>query len=121
MRLLKTLLVIVGLVAAALFLLQNQAVLSHRLPVRLQLPLIELLPFPPDGPRIDVLLMLTFLFGGLVGWSWTAAQRVRRMIELHRLRRRLADAEARLTEARAGARSQAIVPTPPADSAPQAQ
>ncbi len=114
MRLLKTLLVIVGLVAAALFLLQNQAVLAHRLPVRLQLPLFELLPFPPDGPRIDVLLILTFLLGGVIGWSWTAAQRVRRIIELRRLRRRLADAEVRLTEAR----SQAIVPTPSTDSTP---
>lgn len=121
MRFLKTLLVIVGLVVGALFLLQNQSVLSHRLPVRLQLPLVELLPFPPDGPRIDVMLMLAFGIGGFVGWTWTAAQRVRRMLELRRLRRRLTDAEARISELRGEQRTSATgaVPAPSAPPSPR--
>lgn len=112
MRLLKTLLLLAVAVVGALFLLQNQSVLAHRVPVRLQLPLVELLPFPPDGPRIDVLLLLTFVLGSAFGWLWSTVRRVRGAFEIRRLRRRLADAEARLTEQKGAGASAPVVATP---------
>lgn len=112
MRLLKTLLLLAVAVVGALFFLQNQGVLAHRIPVRLQLPRVELLPFPPDGPRIDVLLLLTFVIGSAFGWLSSTVRRVRGAFEIRRLRRRLADAEARLAEQKSSAASESVAATP---------
>jgi hypothetical protein len=90
--LLKMLLLALVAACAVLFWLQNASLLAQPLPAVLRLPLIEVRPFPPDGPRIDVLLVLAFAAGYALAYGLGIVRRIRAALEIRRLRRQVAGA-----------------------------
>ncbi|RMF12456.1 MAG: LapA family protein [Candidatus Dadabacteria bacterium] len=75
------------------FWVDNLATLAQPVAIRLRLPFVELVPFPP-GPRIDLLLGLAFVAGFVLAWSLGAWRRFRSALEIRRLRKQVRDLEA---------------------------
>jgi len=93
-KLFKWALLVALLLIAVLFVWQNQDLLSQRLPVVLQLPLVDVQPLPPDGPRIDQLLVAAALSGFFLGYLLPLLGRLRTALEVRRLRREVAALQA---------------------------
>lgn len=86
MRFLLTLLFVA---VVAWFWYDNAGLLAQQVPLALRLPFVELRPLPPEGPRIDVLLIIVFLSGFLLAYGFGLANRIKSMLKIRQLNRQL--------------------------------
>lgn len=71
------------------FWFDNRLLLAQPVPLAFRLPYVEFLPFPPAGPRLDVLLGLQFVLGFVLAYGLGLIRRIRTNGKIRRLQREL--------------------------------